>query len=123
MVGLEQYRAPESEIGEYDEGVDIWAFGVVLYETITGESPFPDSQSYKIAATNGFNILPRVFEDIFRPNASRSTAKELLQVFGKGFTDEEYRHIEAVRDNARKKYKPNNPPAAQRNIIDNRQSR
>ena len=37
MVGTEPYMAPDfgKEFG-YDNGVDIWAFGAVLYELITG---------------------------------------------------------------------------------------
>lgn len=93
VIGTEPYMAPDYEKGfGYDDGVDIWAFGAVLYEMITGEIPFPDPTVDKIAVAKGFKILPQVFENIFRPNPTRDSAKELLQkVFGKGFTEKEYK--------------------------------
>lgn len=39
-IGSTYYRAPESFKGGYDERIDMWATGVVLYEILTGESPF-----------------------------------------------------------------------------------
>lgn len=44
IVGTLSYLSPESLHGEtIDERADIWAFGVMLFEMLTGERPFPET--------------------------------------------------------------------------------
>src|SRR5579864_4178559 len=46
LAGTLPYMAPEQLRGEKaDSRCDIWAAGVVLYETITGSRPFPETQT------------------------------------------------------------------------------
>lgn len=43
--GTVQYMAPECFQGRFSYASDIWAFGVVLHEMMTGRRPFSDLQS------------------------------------------------------------------------------
>ncbi len=41
VTGTLKYKAPEMiSGGGFDEQVDMWALGIILYELITGETPF-----------------------------------------------------------------------------------
>lgn len=65
--GTLPYMAPEQLQGDtsMDSGVDIWAFGVVVLEMLTGRRPFNGSNPEEIVAAilfsepNGLNRLPK----------------------------------------------------------------
>ena len=40
ITGTLYYRAPEMFCGGYREPVDVWAAGVLLYQMVTGRTPF-----------------------------------------------------------------------------------
>ena len=57
VLGSPDYMAPEQALGEddIDHRVDVWAFSVVLYQTVTGHSPFGEAD-YK-------TVMLRILED------------------------------------------------------------
>jgi serine/threonine protein kinase len=60
-VGTRNYCAPEKVQGyPYDESVDMWAFGVTLYVMLTGNMPFPDSESafYNAVVNGAYDPIP-----------------------------------------------------------------
>jgi serine/threonine protein kinase len=43
LCGTPEYLAPELVLGQgHYKGVDIWAIGVLIYELVSGHSPFYD---------------------------------------------------------------------------------
>ncbi|MGD9147722.1 MAG: protein kinase, partial [Anaerolineae bacterium] len=82
LVGTPDFLSPEACRGEaLDERTDIWAFGVMLYEMLTGESPFPgDNLTAKLTA-----ILTQPVPDLVQccPDAPEALADLVYRMLEK----------------------------------------
>jgi serine/threonine protein kinase len=48
-VGTPLYRAPEASGGKYDQKVDVYSFGLLLYEIVVGGGVFSSPEGYTYA--------------------------------------------------------------------------
>ncbi len=82
LVGTPQYMAPEQLLGEdFDERVDLFAMGVVLFECLTGRLPFE--------GTNVMSIIARLMRDeapspsSLNPDVSEEVSALVLRLLSK----------------------------------------
>lgn len=63
-MGTAMYLAPEVIFGEYDEKVDIWSVGVLVYYMLNGVPPFPGRDPREvyenIVAAASINYAPKI---------------------------------------------------------------
>ncbi|ORX56824.1 kinase-like protein [Hesseltinella vesiculosa] len=72
LAGTVQYLAPEILLGlSYDDAVDWWSFGILLFDMMTGSPPFTGSNNKKIMDSI-------VSKKIHMPYYLTSSAKDLL---------------------------------------------
>ena len=72
IVGTPPYMAPEQWKGECDERTDIYSLGIIMYEMLTGESPFKGDQ---ITLMNKhLNERPQPFKKV---NKSSKISKDI----------------------------------------------
>ncbi len=83
IVGTLEYVAPEQITGDaLDERADVYSLGCVLYETLTGQSPFP-------RATDVALLWAHVHEEPTPPSEAREgLPKELDTVFARALAKE-----------------------------------
>src|SRR4030067_2318795 len=75
IVGTPPYMAPEQWRGECDERTDIYSLGIIMYEMLTGESPFKGD---KITLMNKhMNERPQPFRKV---NKNTKVSKEIENI-------------------------------------------
>jgi serine/threonine protein kinase len=87
VLGTPAYMSPEQASGQtetLDPRTDIWSFGCVLYEMLSGRPPFPgDSIAQTLAGVLGrepdWNALPAVIPEAVRSLLRRCLAKDPKQ--------------------------------------------
>lgn len=79
ISGTFSYMAPEAFDGKRNEKTDIWAVGVILYQLLTGNLPFPQKEMIELVgalARKAPTPLPDSVPTVLRYIAQKSLAKE-----------------------------------------------
>ena len=86
VLGTAAYMAPEQAQGKaVDRRADIWAFGVVLYEMVTGERPFrgasvQDTLAAVLTAKPSWQGVPATLQPLLRTCLQRNPLERLRDI-------------------------------------------
>jgi len=86
ILGTAAYMSPEQARGKpVDKRADIWAFGVVLYEMLTGHQPFIGTDLSEVLASvikdqPRFDVLPRDARRLIEKCLERDPVKRLRDI-------------------------------------------
>jgi serine/threonine protein kinase len=79
-VGTCHYMAPEIRTGRYDKPVDIYAIGVILYEMITGHTPFHGQTAAEVLMRHqfdrpDFSAIPQRYRSIVEKSLDKDPSR------------------------------------------------
>ena len=94
-IGTPAYMSPEQaegEIDEIDERSDVWGLGAVLYEILTGQTPF--------TGVNLFEIIGKVIKDKVSPvqNICDAAPAELVTVVTKSLRKNKSKRYQSAKE-------------------------
>jgi WD40 repeat protein/tRNA A-37 threonylcarbamoyl transferase component Bud32 len=97
LVGTPRYMAPEQAAGRKDltVGADVYSLGVVLYERITGQTPFTGETALEVLRQVRENEPPR--PSLITPGCDRDLETICLKCLEKE-ADKRFRSAEALAD-------------------------
>ena len=84
MIGTPYWMAPELITGDgYDEKVDIWSLGVVMFELLEGEPPYidlPGTKALYLIISHGVASLrfPERFSDELKDFFAKATTRDAV---------------------------------------------
>jgi len=83
IMGTPQYISPEQAMGnkELDGRTDLYSFGIILYELVTGQAPFQSETTYSIIHMQIFDAPP--LPSSVNPNISPEMESVLLNALAK----------------------------------------
>ncbi|HTX92396.1 MAG TPA: protein kinase [Anaerolineales bacterium] len=108
IVGTPQYISPEQALGkkDLDEGTDIYSFGVMLYELITGKVPYNADTPFSVIHDHIYTPLP--MPHLANANVSEGVERVLLKSLAKDRGDR-YKDVHAMVQAFQEAWKESGP--------------
>ena len=111
LMGTPYYMAPEQARGDgvFDHRVDLWALGVVLYESLAGVRPF-SAKNYNALLVQILTSAPRPV-----PELNPAVSNELWKVIERSLTKEPSARFQSAKEmqhmlNLTREVEPHSPP-------------
>ncbi|MDI1436103.1 serine/threonine-protein kinase [Polyangium sorediatum] len=113
VMGTPYYMAPEQARGDrgLDHRVDLWAAGVILYESLTGRRPFV-ARNYNALLVQILTSKHRAVAEV-RPGVTRGLERVVDKALAK-MREDRYQNAAEFQDSMRRALEPEAPPPSRR---------